>query len=53
MAAECTHGLTRPTWAEVIAARPRLTAKALRALGLPVPSNVPDDECVVLITKES
>lgn len=38
----------RPSWTVAIESRPKLTAKALRALGRPVPAAVADDECVVL-----
>lgn len=39
-------------WADVVELRPKLTARGLRALGRPVPKNVRDDECVVLIEAE-
>lgn len=45
-----THDLP---WSVIVAARPKLTAAGLRALGRPVPKSIADHECIVLIPKES
>lgn len=39
------------SWGDSVALRPRLTAKGLRALGRPVPTNVPDEMVVELIER--
>lgn len=41
------------SWGDSVLLRPKLTAKALRALGRPVPQNIDDNETIVLITKEN
>jgi hypothetical protein len=40
------------SWGAVVADRPQLTAKALRALGRPVPANVDDRDVIVLVYVE-
>jgi hypothetical protein len=39
------------TWGRVVDARPKVTARALRYLGRPVPANVDDDDVIVLVER--